>query len=73
MAKDLMRVFDAVKAGCETSDQCSAYTGIPTRTCSTYLARLVEYGQIVITHRRAIRLLPGSNKMHRYGLPGGAP
>jgi hypothetical protein len=71
MAKDLMRVYDAVAAGCYTSDQCSAFTGLPLGTCSAYLGELVKCGLILVTHKRALRR-PGvrncGHPMHRYGL-----
>lgn len=49
--KQIVRVLSAVKAGCETSDQVSAFTGMSIETCSAYLSSLRADGLVRITRR----------------------
>ena len=62
MEKQITRVFEAVLAGCETSDQVSNYTGLPLKHCSSYLSELAADGLIILRARKG-----RTRSMHMYG------
>jgi hypothetical protein len=53
MAKQIVRVLEAVQAGCRTSTEVSATTGLSVKTCSAWLSELALAG--VVQRRGRVR------------------
>lgn len=53
--KDIARVLDALRAGCETSLDIEAYCGLDRAHAAAYLSELHKAGVIVQTHRQSRR------------------
>lgn len=53
--KQIIRVFEAVEAGCETSDMVAAYLGITIPIASAHLSALAKDGLIRAVRRKGER------------------
>ena len=71
MKKQIVSVYEAVEAGCETSDDVAVYTGFSLATSSKYLSDLRADGLISIKERNARRMGDRGPFMHVYELSKG--
>ena len=67
--KQILRVLDAINAGCDTSRSVADLTGLSVATASANLSELHRMGAIRLVKRRAVKFSNMSRGSNIYALP----